>query len=129
MKIFQDFLSKLDSTEKHESNFGNLCMKKGGSFQKERFSFLLKSSMGGGVTPKSPRAYATGPTYHNGKRICRPLIVKIATKLDKNKIFGHVKNLKSFYEIKESTLLHDKYIYVSNHLPKEFVPKRKRLYP
>ena len=47
MKVFQDFISKLDRTEKHESNFGNLCMKKGGLFQKERFSFLLKSSMGG----------------------------------------------------------------------------------
>ena len=36
MKVFQDFLSKLDSTEKHESNFGNLCMKKGGSFPPSR---------------------------------------------------------------------------------------------
>ena len=53
MKVFQDFISKLDSTEKHESNFGNLCMKKGGSFQKERFSFLLKCSMGGGLTPET----------------------------------------------------------------------------
>ena len=43
----QDFISKLDRTEKHECNFGNLCMKKGGSFQKVRFSFLLRSSMGG----------------------------------------------------------------------------------
>ena len=65
------------------------------------------------------------PTYHNGKRICRPVIVKLATMLDKNKIFGHMKNLKSFNEIRESTLLHDK----SNHLPKEFVLQRKRLYP
>ena len=46
------------------------------------------------------------PTYHNGKRIYRPLIVKLATMLDKNKIFGHVKNLKSFKEIGESTHLH-----------------------
>ena len=46
MKNFQDFMSKLDSTEKHESNFGN-------SFQTERFSFLLKSSMDGGVDPRN----------------------------------------------------------------------------
>ena len=45
MKVFQDFISKLDSIEKHESNFGNLCIKKDGSFQKERFLFLLKFSM------------------------------------------------------------------------------------
>ena len=56
MKVFQDFISKLDSTEKHDRNFSNLCMKKSGSFQKERFSFLLKSSMGGGgdLTPETP---------------------------------------------------------------------------
>ena len=59
MKVFQDFISKLHSTEKHENIFGNLCMKKGGSFQKERFSFLLKSSMRGVLTPEPPGAYAT----------------------------------------------------------------------
>ena len=47
MKVFQDFISKLDNTKKHESNFGNLCMKKGDLFQKGRFSFLSKFSMGG----------------------------------------------------------------------------------
>ena len=40
MKVFQDFISKLNSTEKHESNFGYLSMKKGGLFQKERFYFI-----------------------------------------------------------------------------------------
>ena len=49
MKVFQDFISKLDSTEKHKSNFGNLCMKKDSSFQKERFSlFFYNLQMGGG---------------------------------------------------------------------------------
>ena len=47
MKVFQDFISKLDRTEKHKSNFGYLCMKKRGSFPNKRFSFLLKSSVGG----------------------------------------------------------------------------------
>ena len=41
-------------------NCGKLLMKKGGSFQKKRFLFFFKSSMGGGVlTPKPLRAYAT----------------------------------------------------------------------
>ena len=40
-------MRKLDSTEKHDSNFGNLSMKKGGSFQNQRFLFLFQLSMGG----------------------------------------------------------------------------------
>ena len=53
-------MSKLDSTEKHDSNFGNLCMKKAGSFQKERFFILFfNRQWGGGVTPEPPRVYAT----------------------------------------------------------------------
>ena len=47
MKISRDYLSKLESTEKLDSNLGNLCVKKGRSFQKERFSFLFQSLMGG----------------------------------------------------------------------------------
>ena len=63
MKVFQDVISKLNSTEKQDSNFGNLCVKKGGSLQKERFSFILHSSMGVGLNPpQPPRAYATGYT-------------------------------------------------------------------
>ena len=46
-----------------DNNFGNLCMKKGGSFQKERFSFFSVVN-GGGVDPRNPpRAYATD-YYH-----------------------------------------------------------------
>ena len=60
MKVFQDIISKLKSTEKHKSSFGYFCMKKHGSFPKERFSFF-NSSMGifDSRTPPS-RAYATG---------------------------------------------------------------------
>ena len=53
MKVLQDFVTKLDSTERHESNFGNLCMKKGSLFQKERVSLLLNSSMGR-FDPRTP---------------------------------------------------------------------------
>ena len=72
MKVFQDFISKLDSTEKHESNFGNLCTKKGGSFQKERFSFLLKSSMGeGGFDPRNPSPVRTPLIYNTVRTITK----------------------------------------------------------
>ena len=54
-----------------DNNFGNLCMKKGGSFQKERFSFF--SVVNGGVltTPKPPRAYATAGSSLTCSLICR----------------------------------------------------------
>ena len=81
MKVIQDDIRKLDSTEKQDSNFGNLCMKKGGSFQKERFSFILQSLMGGEFDPRTPtlpRAYATG-NGHSGKEMklkSKPWITK-----------------------------------------------------
>ena len=54
MEVFQDFISKLDGTGKRERNIGNLYMRRGGSFQKERFLFLVKSSMVFFLTPKTP---------------------------------------------------------------------------
>ena len=53
---FSRLISKLDSTEKHDSNFGNLCIKKSGWFQKEEFLFFFHRQWG--VDP-SPCAYAT----------------------------------------------------------------------
>ena len=48
-EVFLDcIIRKMDSTDKHDSNFGNLCMKKGGSFQ-SKFSFFFLSPMGGRV--------------------------------------------------------------------------------
>ena len=69
------------------------------------------------------------PKYNKGTCICRPLIVKLATISDKNKIFSHLKNLKNCDETRNSSLLHHKSVYVSNHLPREFVLQKKRLYP
>ena len=69
------------------------------------------------------------PKNKQGTRICRPLIVKLATISDKNKIFSHLKNLKNFDETRNSSLLHYKSVYVSNHLSREFVLQKKRLYP
>ena len=37
-----------------DNNFGNLCMKKGGSFQKDRFSFFSVVNGGEGLTPEPP---------------------------------------------------------------------------
>ena len=66
MKVFQDHVTQGSwIAQKNmiiDNKFGNLCMKKGGSFQKERFSFFSVVN-GGGFdprTPPPPRAYATG---------------------------------------------------------------------
>ena len=55
------------------------------------------------------------PKFDGGKRVCRPLIVKLNTILDKNTIFAHVHDNKS--------------AYISDHLPREFVLQKKKLYP
>ena len=57
MRVSQDYTSKLVSTEKHDSNFGNLCVKKGGSFLKK--GFYLFSNRQWGVDSRTPCAYAT----------------------------------------------------------------------
>ena len=57
------------------------------------------------------------PKYNKGTRFCRPLIVKLASISDKNKILSHLKNLKNLDKTRNSSLLHYKSVYVSNHLP------------
>ena len=56
MKVFQGYIIQGSwIAQKNliiDSNFGTLCMKKGGSFQKERFSFFF-SRQGGGVDPRN----------------------------------------------------------------------------
>ena len=71
IKFLEIALSKLDSIEKHDSNFGNLCMKKIESFQKERFSFFLQSSMGRGFYPQTspPRAYVHAYWFYSRQRL------------------------------------------------------------
>ena len=54
---FSRLKSKLDCTEKHDSDFGKLSMQKGGSFQKEWFIFF--SIVDGFFLTSHPRAYAT----------------------------------------------------------------------
>ena len=48
---FSRLIRKLDCTEKHDSNYGNLSVKKGGSFQKECFFF---NCQWGKVDPQTP---------------------------------------------------------------------------
>ena len=55
MKVFRDFICKLDSTEERESNFGNLCMKKRWFVPKREVFISFKIINGG----DPPRAYAT----------------------------------------------------------------------
>ena len=50
---FSRLISKLDSTEKHDSDFGKLCMKKADRLQKRGFYIFLNRRWGG-LTPKSP---------------------------------------------------------------------------
>ena len=63
MKVLQGLISRLDSTEKQESNFGNLSPHEKRWFVPKRKVFIsLKIFNGGGVDPQilpPPRAHAT----------------------------------------------------------------------
>ena len=65
-----------------------------------------------------------------GKRVTRPIIVKLTSYNDKNLIMKSLKNLKKFNaERKEKYGCDVNYIFVTEHLPKEVLLQKKRLIP
>ena len=79
------------------------------------------------------------PISKEGRLICRPIIVKLASILDKERLFKNAKNLKSYNEKrdpnpnssdKSNRLKSNRsQVYMTDHLPKEFVAQKKILYP
>ena len=60
------------------------------------------------------------PLGKNGKNIHRPIIVKLLTMNDKQQIFQHVKNLKAYNAERQLKEKESLYIYINEHLPKNF---------
>ena len=58
-----------------------------------------------------------------GKAINRPIIVKLLTKFDKDKIFKNINRLKQYNDERKSR------IFITDHLPKLFYNPKKQLMP
>ena len=69
------------------------------------------------------------PIKKNGKTVHRPIIVKLTSTQDKNRIFSSAKNLKTYNETRRSYDEHSPYVYVTEHLPAKFQQQRKLLLP
>ena len=61
------------------------------------------------------------PIYKNGKKITRPVIIKLSSVFDKQSIFKAVKNLKNFNQNSNSK------VYITEHLPAEFIKQKQAL--
>jgi len=78
------------------------------------------------------------PIYVNNKRKCRPVIVKLTCAMDKYKIFQLAKNLKSYnpnrsdpsvssFSSENNKQQNKQKIYITNHLPQEFIFQKRAL--
>ena len=68
------------------------------------------------------------PITKNGKRITRPIIVKLTSYSDKNMIMRSPKNLKEYNEERKRTFGSEtNYVYVTKHLPRELQQQKKKL--
>ena len=59
------------------------------------------------------------PVYKNGKKVSRPIIVKLDSAFSKRTIFKSLKHLKEYNKDPE------KNVYVTEHLPKPFYEEKK----
>ena len=61
------------------------------------------------------------PIYKNGKKITRPVIIKLPSVFEKQSIFKAVKNLKNFNQNSNFK------VYITEHLPAEFMKQKQVL--
>ena len=68
------------------------------------------------------------PITKNGKRITRPIIVKLTSYSDKNMIMRSLKSLKEYNEERKRTFGGEtNYVYVTEHQPRELQQQKKKL--
>ena len=60
------------------------------------------------------------PVTKNGKRVDRPIVIKVATEMDKARITGSLRKLKMFNEERKTDDPNTSYVFVTDHLPKRF---------
>ena len=71
-------------------------------------------------TPVKPKRAS-----RNARPVCRPVVIKVATKEEHDIIYNHLKNLAEVNSGRNS----DTRIYATKHLPKEMQNQRKSLLP
>ena len=69
------------------------------------------------------------PLCKLGKRITRPIIVKLAYMEDKTAIYNAAKNLKKYNRTRREMKQSSPYVYITDHLPRAFQEQRKKLFP
>ena len=69
------------------------------------------------------------PVLKNGKKIQRPIIVKLTNLFDKQLIYKFFKNLKLYNNEMNLKPRFPGYIYVTNHLPIKMLQQKKKLLP
>ena len=67
------------------------------------------------------------PVLKNGKKIQRPIIVKLTNLFDKQLIYKSLKNLKLYNNELNLKSRFPGYIYVTDHLPIEMLQQKKKL--
>ena len=67
------------------------------------------------------------PVIKDGKKVIRPIIVKLANATTKHNIFGNLKRLKTYNRAKK--LEGKPLLFVTDHLPKKFLEQKKLLMP
>ena len=85
MKVFQDYKSKLDSTEKHDSNFGYVCIKKADRSKKRGLYFFL-----GVLNPEPPVRTPLSATTKVCLKICQQKFPQISP--EEQHFFEHLEN-------------------------------------
>ena len=69
------------------------------------------------------------PVFKLGKRITRPITVKLAYMEDKTAISKAAKNLKKYNRTRREMKQSSPYVYIIYHLPRAFQEQRKKLLP
>ena len=78
------------------------------------------------------------PVVKQGRNITRPIIIKLATAMDKHIVMSNLKNLKA-YNLKKQNFNNDHFhagsshrkssVFITDHLPKEYYERKKKLMP
>ena len=69
------------------------------------------------------------PVYRAGKKMNRPVIIKLTNSFDKHLIFKSLKNLKLYTDNWNVKPKSQHYTYITEHLPRELQLQKKRLLP